>query len=487
LTWLLSTPANAAKWWEAQISDFHIVSELDRSTTAGVIRDVELYRLSLTKLFATADIEPHMPVTVFLLSKKTWSAYITAQKQVAGLTFAGPDQMYIAVDGSAWLQAAPIVYHELTHVFLHKTSSGAALPVWLDEGYADFMSTVDTRGSNIQIGRPAVWRYFSMQRLPWMPLQDLLAAERDSAAYTKENLAEAFYAQSWVIVHSMIFGDPNRSKQIYAYLRGISGGMQPQQAFAAAFPGDKGEFEAELRDYSNKTKYKYREVPVPELPKKIDSEVKEMTERTAADELGDWMMTYSALDPDDMKFLAKRRADDNQNSLAAVHLARAYLRKENATDAKPLLGAYCKEASTYLHARNCGIALQELANLDTALDLDTATLQSRNFFLTALRVRPDDLPALFQAADTYGAVDGDATAVISGLERSLSRDPRNALIAYHLAKLYSDTDLRKAKTNLERAILNTYDPAMSRQMIEWLRDIETALAEEARATPPAKR
>jgi hypothetical protein len=97
------------------------------------------------------------------------------------------------------------------------------------------------------------------------------------------------------------------------------------------------------------------------------------------------------------------------------------------------------------------------------------------------------LPALFQAADTYDNDDGDAAAVISGLERSLSRDPRNAIIAFHLAKLYSGRDLRKAKDNLERAILNTFDPAMSRQMIEWLRDIETALAEEARATSPAKR
>jgi tetratricopeptide (TPR) repeat protein len=471
----------AATWCEAQLGEFHIVSELDRNQTAGVLRDIENYRVALQKVFSASDIEPHMRVTVFLLRKWTWSQYITDQKHLAGVTFPGDDQMYVAVDGSSWMQAAPIVFHELTHVFLHKNFRSVSIPVWWDEGYADFMSTVATSKNTIKVGLPAVWRYYSMQQLGWMPLQEMLAVSRSSPAYSKEKLAEAFYAQSWLMIHSSIFGDPVRSKQIDAYMRAVAVGVKPEQAFTKAFPGDHGEFEAELKHYSRGTAFHYLSYPVPELAKKSVDSVVPMAPSAAADELAEWMMSYSRLDPDDMKFLEGRVAQESNNALAAVQLARAYLRKERVADAKLLLNSNCSAPGSYLHALNCGKGLLDAAKAESVTDMEPVTLRARSFFLHALQTNPDDLSALIEANNTYGDVAGDPAVVIAGLERVLSRDTNNPVVSFNLAQAYSSSDLRKSKMYLEKAIIYTFDSARTNPMIQWLRQIDEALAEEAKA------
>jgi hypothetical protein len=474
----------ADTWYEAQLGDFHIVSELDRGITADVLHDIENFRIALKKVFSASDIEPHVRVTIFLLKQRTWSVYVTGQRNIAGYTFPGDDQMYVTVDGSSWSQAAPIVYHELTHVFMHKNFRSVSIPVWWDEGYADFMSTVATSKNTIKVGMPAVWRYSSLQKEGWIPLQEMLAMSRSSPSYTKEKLADAFYAQSWLMIHMSIFGNHERGKQIDAYMREVSIGVKPEQAFSQAFPGDHGEFEAELKQYSRATIFHYLTFPAPELIKKSDSSVVPMTASAAADQLAEWMLAYSALDPPDMKFLEARVANEKNNRLAAVQLARAYLRKERVADAKPLVNSNCNEAGSYLHALNCGKALPAITKEESADDVKSATLRARSFFFQALQICPDDLPALIWANKTFRDVEGDPASVIAGLERLLSHDANNPVITFNLAKAYSNSDLRKSKAYLERAIIDTFDSERTMPMIQWLREIDAALAEDAKAGRP---
>ncbi len=96
-----------------------------------------------------------------------------------------------------------VVYHEYVHSVMHLNLRW--LPVWLDEGLAEFHANTRFEKTRIFVGAPS-WRFRVVSSKVPIPLNTLLSVTPDSPYYHDEDKADIFYAQSWMLTHYLFFG-----------------------------------------------------------------------------------------------------------------------------------------------------------------------------------------------------------------------------------------------------------------------------------------
>jgi tetratricopeptide (TPR) repeat protein len=96
----------------------------------------------------------------------------------------------------------PVAAHEYAHLVLR--ASGLRLPPWLNEGLAEYFSTVriGRRGWEIAGTKPAHLQILRQRH--WMPLAQLLTLPVDSPIRLRREDDALFYAQSWALTQMML-------------------------------------------------------------------------------------------------------------------------------------------------------------------------------------------------------------------------------------------------------------------------------------------
>src|SRR5580765_4763819 len=127
---------------------------------------------------------------------------------------ASQDRQYIALDlsqDSSW----GTVFHEYSHLLIN--SNFPPSPVWFDEGFAEYCSSLKMDKKQIAIGliKPELPAVLSQNR--WLKLVDLFSVSHDSQIYNRDDRRSVFYAQSWLTVH--FFMTKNMMKQVSAYVQ----------------------------------------------------------------------------------------------------------------------------------------------------------------------------------------------------------------------------------------------------------------------------
>lgn len=473
---LAALPAHAETWWQARHGDYHLVSQLSREQTVKVARDLQVFQIALKSFFPKADPALHQPVTILLLDDRLWKRYVTDNSNRVGMAYGSDEHCYILANGDVWLEASNIVFHELTHVFLHKNFNSKGLPLWLDEGYADLMSTVESGKDYVKVGVFPRWRYRSLQYSPWLPLQTILRASRTSPEYSEDKLAPAFYAQSWLLAHYNSFSaPPERQAQFDKYFALLGADADADKAFAEAFPGDTGQLEKELQRYSRSTTFKYLQFPAAELATNPATEVSELSEAAAKQELADWMLRYTRLQGDAMQFLEQQARGAAPDSIETLQLAIAQVRNDRGNVAKPRIEAGCAAASGFRANMLCGdgyVALEEIERDPTGEFM----LQARRFYMAALSLDPQSPSALIRASLTYRQLGGDSAVLVSALQQALARDKYNPSLAAGLATALQHTDLAQARNYLARAIAGASGRRDEEGMLQTLDSMEKTLA-----------
>ena len=124
------------------------------------------------------------------------------------------ERQYIALDLSqedSW----GTVFHEYSHLLIN--SNFPPSPVWFDEGFAEYCSSLKMDKKEIVIGlaKPELPELLSQSR--WLKLVDLFSVSHDSQIYNRDDRRSVFYAQSWLTVH--FFMTKNMLKQMSVYIQ----------------------------------------------------------------------------------------------------------------------------------------------------------------------------------------------------------------------------------------------------------------------------
>jgi Flp pilus assembly protein TadD len=146
--------------------------------------------------------------------------------------YVGSDQQaYIITPDTASVQFATIE-HEYAHYLIH--AAGWKLPAWMDEGLAEFFSTVHITNRGCTLGGVLPGRLDTLHRHKWLPLAELVALTATSPELQTREGAEIFYAESWALT-DLLIGSPEYGSHFRDLIARLSAGTPGAKALTATF------------------------------------------------------------------------------------------------------------------------------------------------------------------------------------------------------------------------------------------------------------
>ena len=266
-------PAQAAKkpqkWLEVCSPHFTVVSNGGAKQARRVARHFEMIRGVFQQNFPATRLDPATPLVILAAKDEASLRAVLPgfwEKKgglhPAGIFVRGPEKNYVALRMDI---TGPHSYHVIYHEYFHMITSlnFGNLPLWLNEGLAEFFATAVVHDEEVDVGRPDdnVFRFLRQSRL--MPLEVLFAVDRSSPHYNESSKAGIFYAQSWALAHFLQLGDKgSHAPQLQVFLKLILSGENAREAAAQAF-GDLTALEGKFRIYLSSLTMLYVKYPAP--------------------------------------------------------------------------------------------------------------------------------------------------------------------------------------------------------------------------------
>src|SRR5258706_4462385 len=329
--------------------------------------------------------------------------------------------------------AAHIIQHELAHHFLRSTIPDG-VPLWFNEGLAEFYSTFEPNGDAINVGRPREDHLQLLRSEPLLPFSKLFSIDEKSSEYNEGARRGVFYAESWALVHDLMLGNPGRGKQVSAFLTQVANGAPTLASFRAAFGMSDDEVDRELRRYIKQLSFTYTRLTsadfrnAPVLPVAVG-----LTREDTLAYLGDLLVHCTpATIPDGEIFLNEALRLNPKHTGATVSLALVNLLQNRRSEA----GA--------LYARAVELGSREWLPYafaaDGLLDRDSYSpadlLKARALYERAIALNPDAAHAYAGFGMTFVGGDGDPKTGIAALEKAVKLDPHDVDSFANLALLY---------------------------------------------------
>jgi tetratricopeptide (TPR) repeat protein len=252
-------------WIEIRSPHFRVLTNGSSAEGRKVANEFEQMRHVFVLLFKTEDVDPSAPLTIFAarsgdtfkeLEPLAWKA---THGNVAGNFLEGWERQYAVVRLDTWVdENQVVVYHEYTHSILHARAHW--MPIWMDEGMAEFYGYTRFQDDRILVGAPSK-RLGELRRNSLLPVSKMLETTSYSPLFKDEEQLQLFYAESWAMVHYMIFGKGmDGGDKLGIYLKRLEDGSPQAKVFQEVF-GDMKAFDKGLSNYLDTTSFKAGVLP----------------------------------------------------------------------------------------------------------------------------------------------------------------------------------------------------------------------------------
>ena len=122
--------------------------------------------------------------------------------------------------------------HEYAHYALR--AAGVHLPVWLNEGLADLLSTIRIENRIARLGGELPGRMQTLRSHPWTPLGGLAALPTDGPQKYDRAAADLFYAESWALTEMLALA-PSYSARFPLLVGKLAGGAAGKDAIESVY------------------------------------------------------------------------------------------------------------------------------------------------------------------------------------------------------------------------------------------------------------
>ncbi|MGH9928000.1 MAG: tetratricopeptide repeat protein [Pyrinomonadaceae bacterium] len=247
-------------WTRVQTKNFTLVGNASERDIRKIAIKLETFRETLSLIFPKVKITTAIPTTVVIFKsddafrpfKPRYQGKI--RDNVGGYFLPGPYVNYIALSAEKeFIDPYEVIFHEYEHFVLRNNL--LHIPLWLDEGLAEFYSSFETTDDDqkITLGSPLAKHVYYLREHPLLPLKTLLGVDHKSPHYNESSKAGAFYAESWALVHYLMNGNQQkRQPQLIKFIGLVNAGISPEESFQKAFQEDFRVLEEELRAYVNR-------------------------------------------------------------------------------------------------------------------------------------------------------------------------------------------------------------------------------------------
>lgn len=254
---------DAKPWLEISSPHFKVITNGSEKQGRQVIEKFEEIRAVFHAAFPRMRPDTSVPILIFSTrDEQSFQALeplgfkAKGYAKVGGFFIQGPEKNLVLVRLDLDVENLyDLAFHEYTHVILNQNVR--ALPLWLDEGVAEFYATARIRGKDVDLGRPSEHNVAILRENVALPLETLFQVDHASPYYKEQDKGTIFYAQSWALVHyMMIKPSQGGANPLLGYLELIEQGVDSVEAATRAF-GDLGRLHHELEDYIHSHAFPY--------------------------------------------------------------------------------------------------------------------------------------------------------------------------------------------------------------------------------------
>jgi tetratricopeptide (TPR) repeat protein len=437
-------------WTRLDTPSFTFFSNATTEVTHHYAAELENFRRFVAQSLGDGAVATPLPTEVYLFAdREDFADYRLGERNVGWFTSTRQANV-IAIDTSS-TAGTEVAYHEYVHFVVE--NSTPAVPLWLNEGLAEFYSTFEVVGDELHIGRRVDRHVEFLRRNRLLSFDELFAVDRHSPEYTEEQRRGVFYAQSWAFVHYLVVGQNEFHVEVGDFLRRLRDGVPADEAYRAAFGTSTVGLRRDLEHYIGQASFEYLVLPATAPPAAALAPPTVLDEAEATARLGLLRLVGKVGEPGEARAAFSRAlAADPANAtalrgLGELDLQRGDFRQAAAWFAEALVVAPGDVASLDLR----GLAL--LQDVQSALAaggaLDPAQRaqieEARSCFAQAISRAPDFAPALAGFGTTFFWDDdpSEGIAVSSRAVRLLPRNP--VIVSTHLALVAQAGEVEQAR------------------------------------------
>lgn len=266
---------NPTEWHRFTLGELEIVSDGGRSAISKIATRLSNLEFALTSFLPTA-IRPgrHKLTVIAFADGAEYGRFVLdgSAEYMPGYMVSHHDESVIVLNLSEGSLRRMIMQHEFVHYWAQKYLP--RLPMWLNEGLADYFSTIEVAGHfnddgqsgiEVEIGRAVDMR---VQTLSYsrklMPARQMTGYGYSGQRHLGGEDIDLLYAQSWLTVHYMIVTDMGES--LGEYIEGVRLRQDPYEVFQAVFQQTDDQFDRTLRSHFREYGGRYFQVRIDGTP-----------------------------------------------------------------------------------------------------------------------------------------------------------------------------------------------------------------------------
>jgi tetratricopeptide (TPR) repeat protein len=285
------------RWTEVRSPHFLVATNGKETQARRVADQFELIRAVFEQTLRIR-VDPGEPFVILALKDEKTMRVLMPElwarkglKRLAGCYLPGLDKQYAVVRLDA---GGPnpyhVIYHEYAHMVLHLNVR--SLPLWANEGLADFYANSAPEGREVGLGRADAAGIQRLRDSSLLPLRDLFQVTSHSPSYTEAAKAPLFYSESWALTHYLILGEKRAAGQrnrMSLFLALLQKDGDEEEAVRQVF-GDLENLQRALAGYVRQVTFPYLRVTVQAATAAEDFLARVLTRAETAALLGDFKL-----------------------------------------------------------------------------------------------------------------------------------------------------------------------------------------------------
>ena len=241
-----------SRWVRLMSSHFEVLTDAGERAGREVLARFEQIR----QAYGPGRASP-LPVRVYVFSRESDFAPFRPAKSTEGFYQSSAERDFIAMH-LAGAESYRVVFHEYVHLVLNHSSS--RMPIWFEEGLAEFYSTLKFESNRLRVGGVIPVHVATLANQKWLTASQLAALTKSSPYYNEEGRTAVFYAQSWALVH-MLHTSPAWRDGLERYVDLLAETVEPDRAFRQAFGRTLAGALADLEDVIRTRRFPVAEGP----------------------------------------------------------------------------------------------------------------------------------------------------------------------------------------------------------------------------------
>ncbi|MEO7274368.1 MAG: hypothetical protein ABIX28_10350, partial [Vicinamibacterales bacterium] len=264
----------ADQWIEVKSAHFTVTSNAGERRTRTLVWQLEQVRSATSMIWAWAKPDLNKPLAIVVVKDENSMRALAPQYwedrkaiRPASVWSSGPDQHYLVLRSDVEIEQQGTInpyfssYASYLNLVLAQSFEGA-LPLWFEHGFAGVLANTIVQESSVLVGPPVPWYLETLRERPLLPIARLLATPGNSPDVTEADRRMVFDAQTWALVHFLMFGEQGkRTEQLNVYSKLVTGGREPIAAFTEAF-GAMAPLESAFRLYVERPVFSFQKFKI---------------------------------------------------------------------------------------------------------------------------------------------------------------------------------------------------------------------------------